>query len=371
MLTTDTMWAMVARRDRAGDGVFVYAVRSTGIYCRPSCPARRPRSREAVEFFPGPDAAERAGYRACLRCRPDANADDWQRDLGRIQRACRLIERRAEERGGEPALEELAREAGDISPSTLQKTFRRILGVSPKEYAGAVRARRFRAMLREGERIGVAACRAGYSSPGMLYGAAGPDLGIPPATYRAGGQGAEIGFTVVPCPLGRMLVAATARGVCSIQLGDSEEELEEALRREFPHARITAGDPGTVPFLLAALSALGADREASRAAERLPLDVRATSFQRRVWRALREIPPGETRSYGQIAAALGAAGAARAVGSACAANPVALAIPCHRAVRSDGGLSRYRWGAGRKKVLIEHEGTRESGDASELPSRRR
>lgn len=349
----DWMWNAVVGRDGLADGAFVYGVKSTGVFCRPSCPSRRPASRERVEFFESCDEAERAGYRGCFRCRPEA-AGIWQRDLLRVQAACRVLEREGAGRKSEVSLEQLAKKVGGVSSFHLQKCFKRVLGISPKQYGEAVRLRSFRAMLREGEKVGVAARASGFSSPGRLY-AREARAGVLPSVYRDGGEGASIDYAVVECPLGFMLVAATEKGVCAIKLGDEVVRLKAGLVEEFPRAVLREDGGSLGPFLLAALSAVGVDAEASVAAGRLPLDIRATAFQQRVWAALRSIPFGEVRSYGEIAASLGAPGASRAVGSACGANAVALSVPCHRAVRGDGGISGYRWGVGRKESLLKHE----------------
>lgn len=358
----ETMWRAVVARDLVSDGAFVYGVRSTGIYCRPSCGARRPASADGVEFFADAECAEEAGYRACFRCKP-REAGAWQRELARIQWACRILEKGIpghaksaclNGRKGD-GLTELAAQLGGVSPFHLQKSFKRILGISPKQYVDAVRLRQFKAMLRTGDPVGVAAREIGLGSPGTLYGRAAVKMGIAPAQYRAGAPGVRIDFAVVPCPLDWMLLAATESGVCAIRLGSDAARLKNALRNEFPNAGLCECSETIAPFLLAVLSALGMDKEASAAAQRLPLDIRATAFQWRVWSALRKLPPGITRSYGEIARLLDADGSARAVGTACASNPVALAIPCHRAVRANGGRSGYRWGAGRKKALLEHE----------------
>ena len=352
--TDEAMWQAVLRRDVLSDGTFFYAVKSTGIYCRPSCASRRPASREGVEFFADPDAAEDGGYRSCQRCMP-AQPENWQKDLMRVQRACRALEQSIAPGKSGLSLEELAAEVDGVSPFHLQKTFKRVLGVSPKQYADAVQLRRFKAMLRSGDNVGVAARDAGLKSPGTLYGRPSAALGISPAKYRAGGAGESIEFAVVPCPLGLMLVAATGKGVCFVALSSRQDKLETALRREFPHAEIRENHESMGPFILAALSSLGADSEASAAAQRLPLDIRGTAFQWRVWLALRAIPVGSVRSYADLAAELGGRNLARAVGTACGSNPVSLAIPCHRVTRSGGTISGYRWGPERKRALLDHE----------------
>jgi len=347
-----TAWAAVESRDDRYDGRFVYAVSSTGIYCRPSCPSRRPR-REGVAFFPTPDAAEEAGYRACRRCRPRAAT------AGGPARAVELARAWLDEHTDEPVtLADLAREVG-LSPFYLQRTFKRLTGVTPKEYASARRLERLKDRLKKGDDVTTATYEAGYGSGSRVYEQSDARLGMTPATYRRGGLGAHIRFITVPTPLGRLLVGATERGVCAVLLGDSDEEVAEALRREYPNARIESGEGDG--SLRSWAGALLAQIEGTGSRLALPLDVQATAFQWRVWRALQEIPAGETRSYGEIAAALGQPGAARAVASACAHNRVALAIPCHRVVPGHGGKAGtgdpggYRWGTERKRELLERE----------------
>ncbi|HEX2092220.1 MAG TPA: bifunctional DNA-binding transcriptional regulator/O6-methylguanine-DNA methyltransferase Ada [Longimicrobiaceae bacterium] len=339
-----TAWSAVQARDPRFDGRLVYAVSSTGVYCRPSCPSRRPR-RENVAFFATPDEAEAAGFRECRRCRPRGMQPSPA--ARSVQRAREYLDAHPEE---SVTLERLGRVAA-MSPHHLQRVFKRLVGVSPQEYAAARRAERLREHLREGASVSRAGFEAGYGSGSRLYEHAEARLGMTPAAYRRGGQGVRIRFALAPSPLGRILVAATERGVCAVRLGDSDGEMEEALREEFPRATIEPGGEelaGWVAAVVASLEGSGPDPD-------LPLDVRATAFQWRVWRALREIPRGSTRSYREIAEAIGSPGAARAVGRACATNPVALVIPCHRAVREDGGLSGYRWGVERKQRLLERE----------------
>jgi AraC family transcriptional regulator of adaptative response/methylated-DNA-[protein]-cysteine methyltransferase len=345
-------WNAVESRDDRYDDRFVYAVASTGIYCRPSCPSRRPR-REGVAFFPTPDEAEEAGYRSCRRCRPREIA------AGGPARAVELARSWLDAHTDEPVtLADLAREVG-LSPFYLQRTFKRLTGVTPKEYASARRLERLKDRLKKGDDVTTATYEAGYGSGSRVYEQSDARLGMTPATYRRGGLGARIRFITVPTPLGRLLVGATERGVCAVLLGDSDEELAEALRREYPNARIESGEGDGA--LRDWAGALLAQIEGTGSRLALPLDVQATAFQWRVWRALQEIPAGETRSYGEIATALGQPSAARAVASACAHNRVALAIPCHRVVPGSGGKAKagdpggYRWGTERKRELLERE----------------
>ena len=342
----DSLWRAVLARD-GSHGAFVYGVRSTGIYCRPTCPSRRPR-REQVVFFACPRAAEQAHFRACRRCRPREGVGlDPQAEL--VKRVCGYIEANPDE----PLT--LAALSGhvNISPYHLQRTFKRIVGITPHQYARARRLSTLKAQLREGRGVTTALYEAGYGSSSRLYEEAAAGLGMTPATYRRGGQGMRIGYTIVDCPLGRLLVAATDRGICAVSLGGAGGGLEAALVAEYPAAEIRRDDGGLAEWVNALLRHLNGDQPDLR----LPLDVQATGFQRRVWEQLRAIPYGDVRSYGQIARALGRPAAARAVGRACATNPVSLVIPCHRAVGQDGSLTGYRWGLERKRLLLERERT--------------
>ncbi len=348
-MTLEERWQAVASRDSRYDGAFVYAVHTTGVYCRPNCASRRPRRRN-VTFFPVPEAAERAGFRACRRCRPgDARAPDAPIDM--VRRVCRYIDGGGEEAdNGPPTLADLGSQVG-VSPHHLQRTFKRVMGISPRQYADARRLGRLKAGLRRGDRVAGALYEAGYGSPSRLYERAPAYLGMTPATYAKGGKGARISYAVVDCALGKLLVAATARGICAVSLGDGEAELEAEFRREYPAAEIARDDKGVGRWTQALLRHL----EGAEPRLDLPLDVRATAFQWRVWEALRRIPLGQTRSYSEIAAALGNPRARRAVGRACATNPVSLIVPCHRAIAQDGGLGGYRWGLERKRALLTRE----------------
>jgi AraC family transcriptional regulator of adaptative response/methylated-DNA-[protein]-cysteine methyltransferase len=348
-MVEEQYWRAVQDRTRGADGAFVFAVRTTHIYCRPSCPSRRPL-RHNVEFFPLPEAAERAGYRACKRCRPrELKAADPA--VERVRRACRLIERALEDgEAGPPALSELGEQIG-ISPFHLQRSFKRLLGISPRDYADAWRLGRVKSMLREGDGVAGALYEAGYGSASRLYERSDAQLGMTPATYKKRGKGARIGFTLVASPLGRLLVAGTERGICAVSLGEDDAGLENGLRSEYPAAEILREDARLQPSIAAILAFL-AGSEPDLA---LPLDLRATGFQWRVWQELRRIPRGETASYSEIAAAIGQPKAVRAVANACANNRVALVIPCHRAIRADGAVGGYRWGAERKEKLLAAE----------------
>ena len=299
-----------------------------------------------MSFFLLPEAAEHAGYRACLRCKPRlfASADPTQQ---RLRAVCRFIEENLE---GALTLERIASAAG-LSPHHLQRTFKSVLGISPRDYAEALRLRELRRRLRRGDAVSDAGYAAGYGSSRGLYERAPAQLGMTPATYRKGGKGMSIAYAISDSPLGRLLVAATARGICRVGLADSDRELEEVLREEFPRAAVARDEVGLRAWVKAVLDGL---RGAVPSVE-LPLDVQATAFQWRVWQELRRIPRGATRSYAEVARAVGRPGAARAVGQACNRNPVALIVPCHRVVASDGTMGGYRWGLERKKKLLAAE----------------
>jgi AraC family transcriptional regulator of adaptative response/methylated-DNA-[protein]-cysteine methyltransferase len=338
-------WRAVLARDGRGDGAFVYAVRSTGIYCRPSCPARRPQHQQ-VAFFARPEAAERAGFRACRRCHP-RQAEHHQAPTELVRRVCQYIEANLDR---PLTLAALGAEV-KLSPYYVQRTFKRILKVTPRQYADAQRLAHLKGQLKNGQAVAGALYDAGYGSSSRVYERAAAHLGMTPATYRRGGQGMRIGYTVVACPLGRLLVAATERGLCAVSLGDDEGELEAALLDEYPAARIERDGAGLSRWVAALLKHLSGEQ----AELNLPLDVQATAFQRRVWEELRAIPYGTTRSYGEMARAVGRPTGARAVARACATNPVALVIPCHRVVREEGDPGGYRWGLERKQSLLRQE----------------
>lgn len=340
----DPRWAAVLARDARHDGEFVFAVSSTGVYCRPSCAARRPR-RENVEFFGGPEAAEQAGYRACLRCRPRAKSGNREADLAK--EICRFIEQHLDE---PLTLGRLGKQFHQ-SPFHLQRRFKAALGITPREYADSCRLRALKRNLQAGDSVTRAMYDAGYGSSSRLYERTASQLGMTPDKYRRGAVAATIRYTCADSPLGRMLVAATDHGICSIQFGRGEGELIEGLKREFPFAARKADDRSLRPWVEALLNHMrGKDLDSA-----LPLDIRATAFQRKVWAHLQSIPFGATKSYQQVAKAIGRPTACRAVARACATNPVAVAIPCHRLVREDGGMGGYRWGIQRKKALLGME----------------
>jgi AraC family transcriptional regulator of adaptative response/methylated-DNA-[protein]-cysteine methyltransferase len=341
----DNAWEAVVRHDRRYDGRFVYAVRTTGVYCRPSCASRRPNRRN-VHFFADPTSAEAEGFRACRRCRPRAVAAE-DTDLRAVRLASRMLDARLD---APPTLAELGTEVG-LSPWHLQRVFKRVVGVSPREWVEARRVERLKTGLREGQTVSRAVYAAGYGSGRPVYERNRSPLGMTPATYRRGGRGLAIRYAVVASPLGRLLVAATERGVCSVRLGETDAELEAGIRAEFPEAGLTADAAGLGAWAHAIVRHL----EGETPRVDVPVDVRATAFQWRVWNALRAIPAGQTRSYAEVAQAVGAPRGARAVAQACAANPVALVVPCHRVVRGDGDFGGYKWGARRKVVLLERE----------------
>ena len=343
--TAPARWAALRSRDAAADGRFVYAVATTGVYCHPSC-AARPARPENVSFHPDGRSAEAAGFRPCKRCKPD-QPSRAQREAALVAAACRTMADAEEP----PALDQLAAAAG-LSPFHFHRLFRRIAGITPKAYADAERARRVQFGLRSGGSVTEAIYQAGFNSSGRFYEAAPGLLGMAPSAYRAGAPGEVIRHAVGRSSLGAVLVAATARGVCAILLGDDAAALAADLHARFPKARHQAADPafdGWVSQVVAHVDAPGG------AALALPLDIRGTAFQRRVWEALRAIPPGDTASYAEVAARLGSPKAVRAVAGACAANRLAVAIPCHRVVASGGALGGYRWGVGRKRALLEKE----------------
>ncbi|MGB7147919.1 MAG: bifunctional DNA-binding transcriptional regulator/O6-methylguanine-DNA methyltransferase Ada [Terriglobales bacterium] len=353
-------WQAVLDRNRSLDGAFVFAVSSTGVFCRPSCPAKRPR-RENVQFFTHPLQAEQSGYRACLRCRPKAVDGSPQSAL--IRAICRYIEQHVTDQQLENSLtlRRLAKEFR-LSPFHLQRTFKSGLGVSPKAYIDAIRLRNVKQNLQAGHNVTTALYAAGYGSSSRLYERTAAQLGMTPEKYRRGAIAAVIRYTVTDSPLGRMLIAATDKGICSIQFADSladdrssavgdDEQLQQGLVREFPFATRRRDDQALHSWKETLARVIRGQEPNSS----LPLDIRATAFQRRVWEALQEIPRGETRSYSAVARKIGMPKATRAVARACATNPVAVAIPCHRVVRQDGNPGGYRWGMERKDQLLALE----------------
>jgi AraC family transcriptional regulator of adaptative response/methylated-DNA-[protein]-cysteine methyltransferase len=349
VLNNPELWTAVLSRDASRDGTFVFAVRSTGIYCRPSCPARRPR-REQVSFFQLPEAAEQAGFRACRRCHPRrAEGTDPQIEL--VRRICHAIDEHDEE---PLTLKTLSTETG-VSAHHLQRTFKNVMGITPRQYAESRRLDQFKTKVKSGASVTDAMYDAGYGSSRGLYEKSSARLGMTPATYGRGGQGMRIIYTIAGCPLGRVLVAATERGVCSVALGDSDSELTTSLFAEYPNASIDSRDTVISPSLNLWLNKVLDHISGKSPRIDLPLDIQATAFQWRVWEELQRIPLGMTRSYQEIACAIGKPKAVRAVASACAGNHVALVIPCHRVIRENKELGGYRWGLVRKRKLLEGE----------------
>lgn len=342
--TDEARWDAVQRRDPGADGRFVYSVRTTGVYCRPSCPSRGAK-RANVVFHASTADAEAAGFRPCLRCAP-AQPPLAERQAAAVAQACRLIETAEHE----PDLDALAQAAG-MSRFHFHRVFKAQTGITPKAYARARQAARLRATLPAAASVTDAMFDAGFNSSGRFYAASNAMLGMAPASYRAGGRGESIRFAVAQCSLGAILVAASERGICAILIGDTPEPLVEDLQARFPHATLH-GAQADFEHTVAQVIGLV---EAPRVGLDLPLDVRGTAFQQRVWQALRAIPAGRTVSYAELAERVGLAGGARAVAGACAANPVAVAIPCHRVVRTGGALSGYRWGIERKRTLLARE----------------
>lgn len=349
----EAFWQAVQQRDRGADGMFVYAVRSTGIYCRPSCPSRKPR-REQVVFFALPQAAEQQGFRACRRCRP-GSAELRDARTKAVARVCREIEARIHADSGDAGespvtLAALGQIAG-MSPHQLERAFRNVMGITPRQYADAQRMRRLKSRLKKGDDVTTALYDAGFGSSSRLYERAPSHLGMTPATYREGGAGMQIHYTIVSSPLGRLLVGATKRGISALYLGESDSRLEAALHEEYPRAEIHRDRNGFEAWVEKILAHLrGKEPHLD-----LPTDVQATAFQRRVWEELRKIPYGTTRTYSEVARAIGRPKAVRAVARACAVNPTSVVVPCHRVVRADGNLAGYRWGAERKRALLERE----------------
>jgi AraC family transcriptional regulator of adaptative response/methylated-DNA-[protein]-cysteine methyltransferase len=342
--TDQQRWEALVRRDPCADGAFLYGVATTGVYCRPTCASRLP-NRENVRFFDTHEEAEQAGFRPCKRCDPRSPArKDRHREI--IVRACRLIEESEEP----PSLADLASAVG-LSPSYLHRLFKRIVGVTPKQYALERRLHRVRASLQDSPTVTGAIYEAGFASSSRFYEDATTTLGMKPSAYQKGGQGMRIRFAIAQCYLGWVLVAATDRGICAIDLGNTSEFLVDRLRARFPKGEFVEGDPEFAQWTARILAFL----DAPHGSLDIPLDIMGTAFQRRVWMALREVAPGSTVSYGEIAARIGNPKAARAVAQACASNQLAVAVPCHRIVRSDGQIGGYRWGRERKRRLLERE----------------
>jgi AraC family transcriptional regulator of adaptative response/methylated-DNA-[protein]-cysteine methyltransferase len=346
----DPRWKALAAQDANADGSFVYGVTSTGVYCRPSCPSRRPRATTACGFFDTAAAARAEGFRPCKRCTPDA-VDVGVPGMEAVRRVSAYLAAHSDE---PVTLARLGRVAA-MSPSHLQRRFKALVGVSPREFQAACRARQLRASLRRGDDVTTAIYAAGYGSPSRVY-ESDATRGMSPSVYRRGGAGMQVAYSIVPCPFGRLLVATTASGVCAVKLGNSDEQLARDLKKEYSAAEIREGEKPRHEWVQAIVQHLRGELPALD----LPIDVRATAFQWKVWRALQAIPYGETRPYAEVARSIGQPRAVRAVARACATNPVALVVPCHRVVQSDGGLGGYRWGVERKKKLLARETRRTS-----------
>jgi AraC family transcriptional regulator of adaptative response/methylated-DNA-[protein]-cysteine methyltransferase len=343
-ICNDPRWNAVINKDPAADGQFLFGVSTTGVYCRPSCGARRPRP-ENVSFFATTVEAEAAGFRPCRRCQPD-QPPLAERHAALVAALCRHMEQ-AE---SPPSLESLAEQAG-LSPWHVHRIFKSVTGLTPRQYALALRTTRLQAQLTGGKSVTDALHAAGFGSAAGFYAASTAALGMPPRRYRAGGADADIHYAIGHSSLGGVLVAASAAGICAISLGDDPDTLARELRSRFPRARLSQDDAAFAAQLAQVIALV----EDPGSAPTLPLDIRGTAFQQRVWQALQAIPPGSTLSYTELAQRVGAPAAVRAVASACAANVLAVAIPCHRAVRNDGGLAGYRWGIARKRTLLDRE----------------
>jgi AraC family transcriptional regulator of adaptative response/methylated-DNA-[protein]-cysteine methyltransferase len=347
MMDADQCWDAVRKRDRGFDGLFFFGVLTTGVFCRPSCPARRPLRRN-VRFYPSAKAAERDGLRACRRCRPLSESGS---DVAKIHELCRYIESHS----GEPlTLQHLAERAG-ISRFHLQRRFKAAVGLSPKQYQDACRLETLKSSLKQSKDVTEAVYEAGFGSASRVYERSDARLGMTPNRYRHGGRGVSITHAIMKSPLGLLMIAATDRGVCFVQFGESRAALLEALRKEYPDARLERMAEPLSQECMSYLQALRNYLAGEQPSLDLPVDVRATAFQMRVWNYLQSVPCGEVRSYGEVAAGIGQPTAARAVAGACAANRVALAIPCHRVIRGSGDLGGYRWGVDRKRELLELE----------------
>ena len=338
-------WRATLDRDLRADGKFVFAVRSTHIYCRPTCPARRPRRENAV-FFRTTEEAEQNGYRPCRRCRPQ----EQQEAISLVRQAAKLLAPADEDEAAR--LDSIARKL-QTSPAKLRRAFHRMTGLTPREFAHAARLEKFKKLLRGGAEITDALYACGYGSPSRVYEKTNAQLGMTPASYRKGGAGMKIAYTVAPSSLGKVLVAGTDRGISAVYLGDEERALVSALEKEYPRAEIQRyanSNPGWLKEILSRI-------EGHPPSVDLPLDVQATAFQRRVWQELQKIPRGVTRTYTQVARALGKPNSVRAVARACATNPTSIVVPCHRVIRTDGALAGYRWGLQRKEKLLQREST--------------
>ena len=346
-MSQEDRWKAVLARNKRFDGAFVYGVQSTGIYCRPSCPARRPR-KDQVSFFRMPEAAKQAGFRPCRRCRPD-EAINQDPEVNLVQRLCRYIENY--DSAEEPLTLAAMGTYVQVSPYHLQRIFKRNMGITPKQYGDACRVRRLKGLFKNGEDVTSALYEAGYGSSSRLYEGASARLGMTPGTYVRGGKGMRIRYTIVNSPLGRLLVAATEKGISAVSIGKSDAALGGALSDEYPAAEIRRDEAGLGEYVGILLKYL----DGKQPNLNLPLDIQVTAFQRRVYETLRAIPYGQTRTYSEVAESIGHPQAVRAVGQACASNPTALIIPCHRVIRKNGHPGGYRWGTQTKRTLLAKE----------------
>jgi AraC family transcriptional regulator, regulatory protein of adaptative response / methylated-DNA-[protein]-cysteine methyltransferase len=353
-LSDEEKWNAVISRDYGFDGAFVFAVRSTGIYCRPSCPARHP-SKEHVAFFPGSIEAEQSGFQPCRRCQPRETGSSPKAKL--VDQACKYIEANLQRK---LTLAILSRQVG-LSPYHFQRTFKRVLGISPRQYVEARRLAKMKRFLRSGETVNNSLYNAGFSSRSRVYENVPGGFGVNPGEFRRGGEGLRIRYSIIDSPLGRLLVAGTERGVCGVCIGDSDAFVERSLAEDYPSAILYRSDEGMKEWT----GAFAKYFHGEHLALNLPLDVKATAFQSQVWKIIQSIPFGKTTTYGQIAKEIGEPEASRAVARACATNPVALVIPCHRVIGKDGSLRGYRWGNKRKQTLLKFEETANPGTIQE------
>jgi len=353
-------WQTISKREKTVEQPFYYAVKTTGIFCRPGCASRLP-NRDNVEFFDSCEEAQQAGYRPCRRCRPQGLSAEEEKEA-MIVRACRAMDQ------SETPLKlaDLAAQSG-LSPGHFHRLFKRMVGVTPKEYAAMGQLQRFRVSLKKGQTVTEAIYEAGYSSTSRVYETSQQRLAMAPKVYRSGGEGLAIEYAVGQCFLGLVLVAATEQGICAIEFGDDQASLKEQLKEDFPKARLHEAGPDFTLLVDGVIACI----ETAETSCTLPLDIQGTAFQQRVWHALRQIPPGSTASYAEIAKCIGQPDAARAVARACAGNRLAVAIPCHRVVRSDGGISGYRWGVERKRLLLDREKNKKGKTRSNIPAKQR
>ncbi len=349
MMDSSSFWQSVLNRDSSMDGQFVFAVETTGVYCRPSCPARRPKRRNVV-FFERPSDAERAGFRACRRCKPNVDiVDDTRRILA--ERACRLIDENSVDFDNRNLSLTALADQLEVSPFQLHRAFKQTFGLTPRQYSESRRLARFKKNVRDGNTVTDALYEAGYGSSSRLYEKSSARLGMTPASYQRGGKGARIHYSIVVSDLGLLLTAATERGLCAVRFGENEKKLVDELQKEFPKADLIHDETRLAQWTRMVTDAIHGGKRRNE----LPLDIQATAFEWKVWNYLRTLPVGATNTYGEVAQAIGCPTASRAVARACAANPLAVVIPCHRVVPAAGGIGGYRWGAKRKQKILDLE----------------